>query len=92
MSAAYAARRYRRFGIRSSVAGQSQVSTTAALRLVLGVVALVGAGAAWQAGLDAPVHALLLAAAAVLVIGVALVLLVRSERSRTWLAQSKVVT
>lgn len=92
LSAAYAARRYRRFGISSSVAGQSQVSTTAALRLALGVVALVGAGAARQAGLDAPAHALLLAAAAALVIGMALALLVRSDRRRTWLAQSKVVT
>ena len=57
-----------------------------------GTGALVGAGAAWQAGLDTPVQALLLAAAAALVIGVALALLVRSERSRTWLAQSKAVT
>jgi len=96
LAAAYAARSYRRFGISSSVAAQSQVATAAAAGMALGVIALIGVitpRAAHQAGLDARVHALLFVATAlVLIIGVALAFLVRSERSRTWLAQSKIVS
>ncbi len=96
LSAAYAARRYRRFGISSSVAAQSQVATAAAAGMALGAVALVGVvvpGAARQAELDGRVHAVLVVAAAgVLMVGLGLALLVRSARSRRWLAQSRAVS
>ena len=96
VAAAYAARRYRRFGISSSVAAQSQVATAGAAGVALGSLALAGLlvpGAADQAGLDGTVYWVVLIVSAVILAGsIGLLVLVRSSGSRSWMAHSKLVS
>lgn len=95
VSSAYAARRYQRYGVSPAMAAQSQVATAAASGISLAGVALVGVllpGAAARAGLDPGLRTVLLVVGGLMLAGsLGLALLIRSTRSRHWLATSRLV-
>jgi uncharacterized membrane protein YbhN (UPF0104 family) len=95
VSAGYAARRFRKLGVPAAEAAQSQLATAGCAGVALGVLALGGLlvpGAAREAGLsDGPLLLARGAAVLTLVVSVALLLIMRTGRSRRGLGRSRIV-
>ena len=95
VSAAYAARRFRRMGVPYAEAAQSQVATAACAGVALAAVTLTGLvipGAAREAGIAAgPLVLARGATVLLLAVSLALLVVVRSDASRHGLGRSRLV-